>query len=299
LCDEHKREIADPLEKRIAERELQLVSALTEELLASCSFTFSVQDDDAPYLIVDGPQDIIEHGPNYFYLRGDLAEQFQKSRTRKLPYRLTDNEIRDEGILSLLMGPIVDDLSALEWHKTFYGTSYLFDSAFQISTACKVNSSTYKADSSAFNSAAQHYLPVVHGSDLESVVKLRDQEEEAFAVYRDKMHSLLKETDNWSQDELSEIFRDRVLPEINRITKKVEDWKTKQRNALSDSVLFGTGAVVIGLYSGVLPPNIGELVAAFGGLRAVSDTLNQYNQTLKESQEARSDDFYFLWKLNQ
>ena len=98
---------------------------------------------------------------------------------------------------------------------------------------------------------------------------------------------------------MAEAFRDQILPEINLIDKKIKDWKLKTRESLKEKVIFGTGAVSIGLYAGMLPPNIGQLVAAIGGGSAIAGAVMDYNKTLKDRIEARSNDFYFLWQANQ
>jgi len=204
-----------------------------------------------------------------------------------------------EGMLSLIIDPIIKDLSNQEWHSAFYGTSYLCDNPTQMKIAAKLNSESYAASSSAFNKGMSHCLPLVYAKDLSAIVKLREKEGEAFSVYRDKVHSLLKSTNRWSEVEVAEAFRDQILPEINLIDKKIKDWKLKTRESLKEKVIFGTGAVSIGLYAGMLPPNIGQLVAAIGGGSAIAGAVMDYNKTLKDRIEARSNDFYFLWQANQ
>ena len=64
-------------------------------------------------------------------------------------------------------------------------------------------------------------------------------------------------------------------------------------------MIFGTGAVTVGLYAGFLPADIGSIVAALGGGSAVAGSIMDYNKTFKEKQEARSNDFYFLWQASK
>ena len=90
-----------------------------------------------------------------------------------------------------------------------------------------------------------------------------------------------------------------MLPEINLIDKKIKDWKSKTKNSLKTKLIFGSGAVTVGLYAGVLPPDIGQIIAAIGGGTAVTSALMELNSTLKEKDEARSNDFYFLWQARR
>mgnify|MGYP005992775641 FL=1 len=173
------------------------------------------------------------------------------------------------------------------------------DNQNQIKIASKINSANYAANSLSFTKAMSHHLPLVFSNDLNSVIKLREQEGEAFKVYRDKINTLIRQKDSWKEKDISEMFRDQVLPEINMIDKKVKDWQTKTRESIKDKVLFGSGAVSIGLYSGTLPTSIGQFVAAIGGASVITSALMDYNKTLKEQNEARSNDYYFLWQAKK
>ena len=109
----------------------------------------------------------------------------------------------------------------------------------------------------------------------------------------------MQESKSWSEEEVSKIFRDQLLPEINLIDKKVKDWKVNTRESISQKILFGTATASFGLYGGVLPANMGEVLAALGGASAIAGSLLEYNKTLKEKQEARKNDFYFLWQAGK
>ncbi len=208
-------------------------------------------------------------------------------------------EVQDNDILRLIVEPIINDLSAQEWHSELRGTSYLCDNAMQMKIASKINGTRYSANSSAFETGLKHHLPAIYSQDLTTILDLRNKEEEAFFVYRDKLNKFMKETKAWEEDEVRKIFRDQLLPEINIIDKKVKDWKSNTRESISQKLLFGTATASFGLYGGVLPTNIGEILAALGGASAVASSLMEYNKTLKEKQEARKNDFYFLWQAGK
>jgi len=186
-----------------------------------------------------------------------------------------------------------------EWHSALRGTSYLCDNKAQMKVATKLNNKAYAANATAFERGMQHYLPAIFSKDVGSIVSLRDREEEAFFVYRDKVHTMMMESKSWDEDEVSRIFRDQILPEINIIDKKVKDWKSNTKESIAEKLIFGTGAVTVGLYAGFLPSDIGSIVAALGGGSAVAGSFMDYNKTFKEKQEARSNDFYFLWQASK
>jgi hypothetical protein len=299
LCQHHSETIAKPVSAEIERKENRLHGLLEEQLIEKCSIYFDVGKGAGPFLKVEGPDGLVDHGVRYLHLFGNPPEFITHLLDKKLPYKFTKQEILSEGLLSIIISPIIKDLSKQEWHSAFYGTSYLCDNPAQMKIASKLNSAAYAASSTAFNNAMSHSLPAVYGKDLKAIVNLREKEEEAFSVYRDKVHSLLKATDNWSESEVAEAFRDQILPEINKIDKKIKDWKVKTQESLKEKILFGSGAVSIGLYAGMLPANIGQIVAAIGGGSAVAGAVMDYNRTLKEKNEARDNDFYFLWQAKQ
>lgn len=299
LCSHHNEKLAKPLSDKIRKKEEKLYNLLEEHLVERCAISFDKTDGEIPFLKIEGPKELIDHGVQYLHFYGSLPEYFDRLVNKKLPYIFSKAEILSEGLLSLIISPILKDLSNQEWHSAFYGTSYLCDNPAQMRFASKLNSKAFAASSSAFNKGMSHSLPSVYSKDVAHLVKLREHEGEAFSVYRNKIHSLLRSTNQWTEAEVSDVFRDKILPEINSIDKKVKDWKVKSRESLKEKLIFGSGAVSIGLYAGMLPPEIGKIVAAVGGGSAIVGAVMDYNKTLKEKIEARGNDFYFLWQANQ
>ena len=292
--------LTEPLSKRIEKKEIKLYEILHEHLIDKCSVTLETREGFGHVYKVEGPDSLLDHGVIFFYLYDPLPDFVKAIKVNKLPYKLSTKEISDNDILSLVIDPILRDLSAQEWHSALYGSSYLCDNQGQMKLASKLNSPVYKANSSSFEKGMKHYLPAIHSKDLSTIIKLREQEAEAFTVYRDSINSIIrKNNNNWSEAEISEILRDQILPEVNLIEKKIKDWKSRSRESLKEKVIFGSGAVSLGLYSGFLPPNIAQIVAAIGGSSAVVGALMDYNKTLKEKEEARASDFYFLWQAKQ
>lgn len=299
LCSHHSETLAKPLADKIKKKENRLYDLLEEQLIDKCTIFFDIKEDGTRYLKINGPSELIDHGAMFFYFYDTPPDFIISLYEKSLPYKLTKNEILSEGVLGLIISPIIEDLSNQEWQSAFYGTSYLCDNPTQISIASKLNSAAYTANSLAFNNAMSHSLPSVYSKDISSIVDLRNKEAEAFSVYRNKVHNLLKTTDKWSESDVSEIFRDEIVPEINMIDKKINDWKVKTKDSLKEKLIFGAGSVSIGLYAGMLPPNIGDIVAAIGGGGAVAGAVMDYNKTLKEKMEARTNDFYFLWQASK
>ncbi|MBV1871037.1 MAG: hypothetical protein KUG83_00695 [Gammaproteobacteria bacterium] len=301
FCEQHSSEIGKPIAESIGRKQEKLVQALDAYLKVKCkvTFDFSGGNKSKPFFEIAGPEDIIEHGTVYLHAYEPIPDVFTLFMKKEGPYILNPDEIEESRILDQIIGPIVNDLSTQEWHSALNGTSYLCDNKTHMKVASKINNKVYAANSDVFEKSLEHYLPAIYSKDPSAILDLRLSEEEAFAVYRDKLNKFMQESSSWGEVEVSKIFRDQLLPEINLIEKKVKDWKSNAREGIAQKLLFGTATASFGLYEGLLPANIGEIVTAIGGATAVAGTLMEYNKTLKEKQEARKNDFYFLWQVSQ
>lgn len=198
-----------------------------------------------------------------------------------------------------MSNPVVDNLFYQEWHSTFHGTKHLTDDELHLKYSRLINDHNTSIISSALVEGLKHSLPVAFSKDIAEILKIRESEKEAFEVYRDKVNKLVKDLPSHKPKDFGEIFNDTIVPEINVINKQISDRKKSIRSSVSEKMLFGLGTVTVGLYSGIIPQDIGNIIAAIGGCKCVADTLSEYNKSFKEDQEARKNDLFFLWKINK
>lgn len=297
LCEHHSKKQAKPLADKIEKKRDRLYELIHDHLIDRCTLIINADSRDDYYIEVSGPDSFVEHGKMYFHFF-ELPKHLKSEVSKGLPYSFSKQEVVEKGLLSMVINPILEDLANQEWHSTFYGTSYLCDNETQMKIASMISKKAIVMDSSAFDSGIRHYLPTIHSHDANTIIQLREREGEAFKVYRDKMNSLIRVSECPNIEELDAVFRDQVLPAINTIEYSIRNLNKNARDSIKEKLLFGTGAVSIGLYSGILPPDIGPILAAIGGGTAVVNALMDYNKTLKENSEVRKNDFYFLWKAN-
>lgn len=298
LCEYHSEKQGKPLADKIEEKHKRLYELIHDHLLDRCTLVFNVDSSEEYYIEVSGPESFVEHGKMYFHFY-DPSKHAKSLISKGLPYTFSKQEIVGEGLLSMVINPILHDLANQEWHSVFYGTSYLCDNETQMKIAARINNKNGRMNSTAFDSGIKHYLPTIRSHDAKTIIQLREREGEAFQVYRDKMSSLIKASESHNLEDLDAVFRDQVLPEINKIEQTIKNFKKNTKNSIKEKLLFGAGAVSIGLYSGILPPDIGQILVAIGGGSAVTQALMDYNKSLKEIPEVRKSDFYFLWKAKQ
>jgi hypothetical protein len=299
FCDHHHQTLAAPLAKRIDQQTDTLRRNIIETLLETCSVTYKRTKQHGPFFEVSAPEGVVEHGTLYFHAFQPMPRIFQRFQSFGTSHALSKVEIAESGALDWIVNPILRDIAFQEWHTTLTGTSYLCDNESHMSLVSSINSDAFKANSNAFNKSLKHYLPKVSSQNPEVLLNLREKEGEAFAVYRDKLRKLLQGTEGWSDQDVSRAFRDEVLPEINVLNKRLKDWSNNSKESVGEKLLFGTGAVTLGLYSGILPSDVGQLVAAIGGTSAVTSAIFDWNKAFKEKQQARASDYYFLWQAGE
>ncbi len=100
-------------------------------------------------------------------------------------------------------------------------------------------------------------------------------------------------------ESLRKAFNDTVRPELNNIELTIKNSRKLLWGSLAKDLIFGTGFITVGLFSGLLPPNIGEIVAALGGFNFVSGSLDKISKLVQEPSEIRNNKYYFLWKVKR
>jgi hypothetical protein len=273
---------------------------MKQTMIEQCCFEVDSEDDGEVFLKLSGPDELVEHGQMYLHFNYYIPEELQNfANSKQLPYQMAAEEVMESKVIESWIKPVIDDLFFQEWHSTFYGTKLLTDNETQIDIASSASNPEKYASSKALRIALRHSLPTIFSKSVSDILFLRDAEAEAFYVYRDKLNKIIKESYSWNPKEISQMFEDVIIPEINQINNKVRNWKTNLRDGAKSKLIFGAGTVAVGLFSGILPPDIGKILAAIGGYSGVTSLLEIYNKSYKGDQEAKKNDMYFLWKAQK
>ncbi len=95
---------------------------------------------------------------------------------------------------------------------------------------------------------------------------------------------------------LKEAFNDLIRPELNKIDSAVKNARSMVKDSIREDLIFGVGAVTIGISIGIVAPEVGAAVSFMGGSNYLLKILKGYNSLLREVPAAKENDFYFLWK---
>jgi len=83
---------------------------------------------------------------------------------------------------------------------------------------------------------------------------------------------------------------------MNRKLKVVQD---QLANKLRRDILVAGGIVGIGLSSGIVAPDLMAVISVIGGTKFASDAAKLIFERKNASDELKSEDLYFLWKVAQ
>jgi hypothetical protein len=245
---------------------------------------------------IDGPSNLIEHRMKVFPghpKARDLARSLAEEGSTSVPDELRRTFIND------LINPIVHDILQQHVHSSWYGMRYLTDREIDFQALEDISDSVVQCQHKAVHSALSHAVPTLEQLPLTELLRLRRNEGEAFALYRDAMNRTLVSLPNEESSRASEVFQDLVQPELNKIDALVVHRQQRLRRSAATDLLIGFGVVGVGLFSGLLTADAGKLIAELGGVGFGVNALRRAVELETEPEEARNSEYYFLWKARQ
>lgn len=146
----------------------------------------------------------------------------------------------------------------------------------------------------------QHTVPVLGELPIGTILRIRQQEKDAFENYRatvTKMSSNILTSKNVSKKEVRQMLRDAIEPELRKMSRDLRTYRKVRRSQSIGAAVWTAAGVILGAYAG-LPPIASVPLA--GGAGVVGGRL-----AAKAAEEACShgpdfkqkNDLYFLLRL--
>ena len=285
LCSHHAAE-ADRENAAIEEKLRGVERNLRKAYLRQLKFEYR----KTGYVRITGPEHLITHGQQAIgpLKRSDaLGRHGVKGRVR-------------HALFNQLLQPVFDDVVLHDHYLHHYDYRYLTNRDLDAAVIEAVGNEEAKAASRAIVSGLSHSLPILAQVDLDTMLKLRDKEREAFVVYRDSLNELLEKADLSTPCAIREAFQDVVRPELARVDAAVSNARTFTKSTIAKEVVVNAGLVSIGLFVGLVEPTLGAVTALFGGTQMIRKVgTAAYDLAVAEPRAARANRFYFLWKLQE
>jgi len=281
-----------PFERRITKVE----AALKSRLLTSGKF--SVRNEHGVHVVyARGPEELIDHGSQVIVYRKPL--KLRRKLTAGQSHKLTRTEADRLKIAERFVYPVVGDIMQQEWYGRLYGSKYVTDRSIDFDILRVLESGAVGRHSDALMEGLKHVVPVIANAPLKTLLKLRAHEGDAFRVYRDSISQVLRDAKSVDPRVVREAFDDIVRPELNKLRVRIDNSRKAIVRELKRDLVISAGTVAIGLFGGLLPANVGDIVSALGGLKFAHSVLDKAIKLREEPEEAKGNSYYFLWKVQQ
>ena len=146
-------------------------------------------------------------------------------------------------------------------------------------------------------------LPVSNNMSIETLIKLRKNEGDAFyrlqAALREAITERLKSVEHRTASQLAiEIKRDIIDPEIRKIREKLKSVRSLAMRSAGVGIGLGTIAATVGLLWPIGPVGVGLTVG--GAITLTGQALKKaHDDEIATQREVQLSDLYFLWRAHQ
>ena len=165
---------------------------------------------------------------------------------------------------------------------------------------------TKDEDFRKYNDVLKSYLmyelPILQGVPLDSLLDVRQKEQDAFLLYRDGINEVIRtyisQRKAFSSRDAKEIYGDVIQPKLNQLNARVSSIKRSHWKKVTRDIVIAAGVLTFGLCSNILTPGWSTVVSSLGGFQALK-SIQSIVEATQTPEEIRNDNFYFLWKLSK
>jgi hypothetical protein len=276
----------------------KLEKEVEERYLDDVSYYIERWSGDTPFLVPRGPSSLVDD--HHFGYRIDKTAPMELRRLAskiKQSVPLSKKQAKAYGVHSQMASHVVRDILNQNFYSTRFGTGYLTNRGVDLDVINALAPKDIQETNTLLKAHFAHELPVVGGISLDTLLKLRNNEGEAFRVYRDALTKAITQAKAEGPRKISQVFSDVVRPELNKIDIAMKSARaTLVRDAIVDGAI-ASGFITVGLFSGIMPTNIGAIIAGLGGYHFAERVGKQLSNIGLEPEQVRNNNFYFLWKV--
>lgn len=257
----------------------------------------------------EAPEDLLEHGyrgmmmnklPPEITTMPRIMKAINSGEKIELSKTLKNKTKYNEYLAGDMFSGIVYELAMTNSLKT----SYLSDSRLEINIIKNLtNDVAIEKRNHIIDKYLTCFVPFVGNIEPSDVLAIRENEAEAFLLFRQKLSEAVNEVqsqnDTISEKHAKQIYHDILEPQLARLDV---DIKTAKRLMIKDTrrtALGWTAAISFGLYTGFLPQGLAAAAAALGLTNVASDLLTDAMKKSDTEEAIRGSDMYFLWKVKK
>lgn len=288
------KEMFDRESDRLARDLEEAGSLMSDEYVSRCSFQSELGSSGA-CISVNGPEQLVEHGET---IAANLPPVLRSKIEDDPSYTPTESEQRFIA-RELFVDPVLDDLMLQNWITRFYDVRYLSDRTLDEILVGLIDDRSLRIHTAQLAEGITHTVPVLHNADIEELLEIRMEEGEAFSVYRNSLETLVRRAreSEPTAEAIREEFNENVKPEIDRLEAVVRAKKEEAKADIRERLVLGGGLVSVAVFSGLLPPDVSQVISWLGGSKYGMDVLERLNELYREPAAVRQSEYYFVWRL--
>ncbi|MBZ5612527.1 MAG: hypothetical protein LAO23_00860 [Acidobacteriia bacterium] len=164
------------------------------------------------------------------------------------------------------------------------------------------NTDIEKRNSVAFRNLTS-IVPFVEDIPLKELIKLRKREQESFISYRaaltQAIDALRFQKSEFTERDARLLYSEVIAPRLASLELRIKSAKRDLITSAYRPIVGWVGAMSFGIYSGLIPAQLAGLATAVGFTQAASNILQKAMALGDCEQQARTNDLYFLWKVQR
>lgn len=256
---------------------------------------------DKVRFILDSPNSLVLADPEGYF--GDIAFHFAilpkelRKFVSKIPHVFSGREVKKLGLFELVIEPAINDMTMQKFSAVAPETSYLTDRKFD----SQIIEQFHPAEShpGVIPKSMEHALPFIENVSLGKLIKIRQDEPMAFDAYRSSVRKVMEIAINDPvHDHIKGAMRDLVEPEVSKIAHIIDANKKFFQDKAKSKVLFN-GMVMTAGYVGQhvfnVDPSVFKAIEIYSSKKIYDDLAS--SKTIPT--EARSNPYYFLWRIKR
>jgi hypothetical protein len=276
----------------------QLRSDLAAQFEKSSEATISMSTDDDLEIEYKVPTKYTGHRYIHYHLNpahaGPLVRHLGKRKRRLVSKR----DAARLDIFAPIYAPIVKESVLQAMYRGFVHGSYASDLQIDLDIASRTT------DQNALHAqrllrTIRHAVPVIEKVPLEVILRIRNDDDGAFQLYRSRMREMRK---SLSDDQLMVEAAEALRSEYSALESRIASRRKSVWGGFRDQATIGAGTVAVGVgawLGGILSPAWSALLSAAGGITAVQKVASDALSARRPSSEDAQSPLYFLWKLRK
>ena len=257
----------------------------------------NIEQNSYEILVQPKNTDLLEHSSMGMIINEKPSNLIKKIHNRKSK-KIWKNELSSE-LLSMTYNSYLIEIIEHSYFSNLTSSNFLSDRTTDINLLKTLSTTPLQQHEKSispdkFINGLSHSLPLANELNISDIIELRNKEGEAFENYRIAFQKFIIKSHELSPKEIKEAFKDEISKELNKIDLTVKSFREAKKKSIISNVISLSAFVYIGLFSGILPPAMGNAVAALSSFNNISCLLQ--NSLNNADSKIRDNKYFFIWK---